>query len=131
MAVKQPAVGPMQMPGSAQVTEVTLSPSALCHYITDDELEGLSEMQQDPVKDICLWAMGGLVGAIVPAYDGLSRFGDALHPMTKTDLVSMFVASMTFAVAIVTGVLWYRKSKSKQNAVDAIRSRPKVQLVRT
>ena len=84
MAVKQAVVGPMQMPGAAQVTEVTLSPSALCHYISDDELEGLSEMQQDPVKDICLWALGGFVGAITPAYDGLSRFGNVAHPMTKT-----------------------------------------------
>jgi hypothetical protein len=130
MAIKQPAIGPMQMPVGAQVTEVTLSPLAICHYITDEELAGISEMQADPVKDIFLWAIGGLVGAIVPAFDGLSHFSNAAHPMTKTDLVSMFIAAATFSVAVVTGILWRRKSSMKQGAVDTIRSRPKVQLVR-
>lgn len=118
------------MPLAAQVTEMTLSPSALCHYITDDELAGLSEMQSDPVKDIFLGSVGGLVGAIVPAYDAVSRFGDATHPMTKTDLVSMFVATATFAVAAVTGILWRRKAGTKSSAVQAIRNRPKVTVVR-
>lgn len=121
----------MQVPLAAQVTEVTLSPSSLCHYITDEELESLGEMQQDPVKDICLWAMGGFVGAVIPAFDGLSRFGDVQHPMSKTDLASMFIATATLAIAVVTGILWHRKAKSKQGAVSTIRSRPKVQLIRT
>ena len=130
MAVRQPQVT-MQVPLAAQTTQVTLSPTELCHYITDDELKGLSEMQTDPVKDISLASVGGFFGALVPAFDGLRRFHDATHPMTITDFLSVIVAVATFAVAVVTGLLWYRKSGAKDGAVKAIRERPKVQLVRT
>ena len=130
MAVKQP-LPTIQFPVTAQTTQVTLSPLEIRHYISDDELRGLSDMQQDPAKDICLAAIGGFIGAATPAFDGLSRFGNALHPMTKTDLVSMFVASATLAVAAVTSVLWRQKLIAKTRAVDTIRNRPKAELVRT
>lgn len=130
MAVKQPPVT-MQMPLTAQTTQVTLAPAEICHYITDDELLGLSEMQQEPVKDICLASIGGFLGSLVPGFDGLLRFHDKIHPMTLTDLLSVAVAVATLAVAIVSGLLWYKKAGVKNGAVKSIRDRPKVQLVRT
>lgn len=130
MAVKQQP-GTMRMPMDAQITEVTLSPTKLCHYITDEELEGLSEMNQDPTKDIFLVSVGAFVGAITPAYDGLCRFGNAAHPMTATDLVSLLVAVAMLAIAIVTGILWNRKSSAKGNAISVIRGRPKMEVVRS
>jgi hypothetical protein len=73
---------------------------------------------------------GPAVGALVPAFDGFIRFGDAARPMTKTDLVSMLVAVTTLAIACVTGFLWKRKPAAKKGAVETIRGRPKVPVAR-
>lgn len=126
MAVKRPQPGTMQFPANAQITEVTLSPTSLCHYITDDELEKLGQMQQEPVKDIFLASVGVFFGAVVPAASGVTRFGDTTHPMTLIDAISIALAFIFLGVICVSGYLWFVKTKTQENFVETVRQRPKV-----
>ena len=59
--------------GAAQNTSCTVPPDSLCHYITDAELEGLSEMRKEPVMEICIAACGVFFGAVIPALQEASK----------------------------------------------------------
>lgn len=127
MAVRQ-AKAALQFPATAQTTQVTLSPDALCHYIRDDELDKLGEMRKDLVMEFCLAATGIFFGALIPAIDGFRRFGADVNPSTATDLASMMLCFAALAVAIITGFQWRIRSKAHRDTVEEIRSRPKMSV---
>lgn len=129
MAVEQPSAGVVQMPVGAQVTQVTLSPEALCHYINDDELERLGDMRKEPVMEIFLCTVGAFLGALIPAFQELTKFQSAPDAVGFWGLATMFIAAMTLAVAAVTGWLWHQRSKTHKSMVETIRTREK-RLVR-
>lgn len=112
--------------GTVQAVTMTLPPEQRCHYIRDDELISLGQMDQDPVKDICLAAIGVFFGALVPGFDAFRRFGDTAHPMTKTDLLSFVLAVSSFRVLGITGYLWHQRAKHRTSMVQDIQQRPKV-----
>lgn len=121
--------GAMRMPLSAQRTEVTLSETSLCHYITDDELVRIGEMRQDLGTEICLAASGIFFGSIIPAFDGIRRFNAEVNPSTPTDLLSMLLCAAALAISLVTGIQWFLRSRIHKDLVGEIRQRPKVSLV--
>jgi hypothetical protein len=125
MAVENAVVSAMQMPFGAQTTEVTVSPQALCHYITDDELERLGDMRKEPVMEICLCTIGAFLGALIPALQTLAQFNDDPAKVTMWGLMTLMIAFATFAVAVVSGVLWYQRSKTHKSMVENIRERPR------
>lgn len=116
----------MQMPGGAQVTNMTLPSESLCHYITDDQLERIGQMNDNLPMQICLSALGLLGGSITPAFDGLRRLGDAAKPLTSTDMVSIALACVAFGMCIVTAIQWYQKSKARSPIIQEIRERPRI-----
>jgi len=115
----------MQMPSGAQTTEVTLSPQALCHYITDDELEKLGEMRKEPVMEIFLCTVGAFLGALVPALQVLSQFRADPTKVDMWGLLTLMIAVGTLAVAITSGLLWHQRSKTHRSMVVSIRERPR------
>lgn len=123
MAIEQN--GAMQMPFGAQLTEVTLSPQALCHYITDDELEKLGEMRKEPVMEIFLCTVGAFLGALVPALQVLSQFKTDATKLDGWGLITLMIGVATLAVSIVSGLLWYQRSKTHKSMVVTIRERPR------
>ena len=126
MAVEQPALGGvLQMPFGVQTTEVTLSPQALCHYITDDELERLGDMRKEPVMEIFLCSIGAFVGALVPALQVLGQFNTDPTKVDMWGLVTLMIAVGTLAVSAVSGVLWYQRSQTHKSMVHTIRERPR------
>lgn len=126
MAIEQlPGAAVMQMPFGAQLTEVTLSPQALCHYITDDELERLGDMRKEPVMEIFLWSMGAFMGALIPAFQEFGKFRADPTNVGVWGLLTILIAAMTLAVAVVSGVLWRQRSKTHKSMVDTIRGRPR------
>jgi uncharacterized membrane protein len=125
MAVKQPPVGPMQMPFRAQFTEVTVAPTSLCHYITDEELERLGEMRKEPVMEIFLCAIGAFLGALIPALQNLGQFNSNPSEVDGWGLLTILIAAMMLAVSIVSGALWHQRSKVHTSMVETIRGRPR------
>jgi len=123
MAIEQ--TGAMQMPFGAQLTEVTLSPQALCHYITDDELEKLGEMRKEPVMEIFLCTIGAFLGALVPALQVLSQFRADPTKVDGWGLVTLMIGVATLAVSVVSGLLWHQRSKTHKSMVATIRERPR------
>lgn len=115
----------MQMPFGAQLTEVTLSPQALCHYINDDELERLGDMRKEPVMEIFLCSIGAFLGALIPALQMLNTFNETPDKVGLWGLVTILVAAATLAVAIVSGTLWNQRLKTHKTMVDTIRARPR------
>ena len=121
---KKPAS--VQLPYGAHATQVTLPAEPLCHYITDDELERLGEMRKEPVMEIFLWSLGAFMGALIPALQVLSQFRDDPTKLGGWGLLTLLVAAMTLAVAIVSGALWHQRSKTHKGMVQTVRSRPRV-----
>ena len=115
----------MQMPFGAQLTEVTLSPQALCHYINDDELERLGEMRKEPVMEIFLCSIGAFLGALVPGLQVVGKFNENPATLDLWNLLTLLIAVATLAVATVAGVLWHQRSKTHKSMVDTIRQRPR------
>ena len=116
----------MRMPLGVNNTEVTLPDGNLCHYITDNELEAIGQMQQEPVMEICLAATGVFFGSLAAAWDGLARFGDVANPTTWTDMLSIFLAFAALGIGSVTGWLWHVRLKGRKDMVQTIRDRPRI-----
>lgn len=110
----------------ASLTNVTLSKEVVCHYITDDQLLRLGEMRKDMVMEICLAATGIFCGSLVPAVDGFRHFGDAAHPATWTDLVSMMLFISALVAAAITGIQWRIRARGHVDLVTEIQNRPRV-----
>ena len=126
MAVNSdPLQGAMQMPWGAQMTEVTLSPQMLCHYINDDELERLGEMRKEPVMEIFLWSVGAFMGALIPGLQVLALFREKPEAVGMLGLLTLLIAVATLAVSIVAGILWWQRSKTHKSMVETIRQRPR------
>lgn len=110
----------------AQVVTVTLPPEAVCHYITDAELDGLGEMKKEPVMEICLCAIGAFLGSLVPAIQQLGKLGDRANPLDGVGFATLVVAVSALAIAAVTGWLSYRRRGTHRDLVTTIRARPKM-----
>lgn len=128
MAVRGLSSAAVRMPAGSQVTEVTLPPGALCHYITDDELDRLSEMRKEPVMEIFLCTIGAFLGALVPAFQVLSQFRADPTKVDMWGLLTLMIGVAMFAIAAVSGFLWYQRGKAHVSMTDAIRNRPRVQV---
>lgn len=116
----------MRMPGAFQRTEVTLPSEALCHYITDDELERIGEMRKEPVQEICLAAVGVFFGSLLPAFAEISRFNSTTNPMGWVGLITCFLAFGSLTVMGVTGFLWKQRAGSHGGMLETIRGRTRV-----
>ena len=108
-----------------QGASVTVAPEVLFHYVSDDELHRVRENVEDPAKDICLVALGGFLGAAVPAADALHDYAGTGR-LSFVGLVALAVALMTMAVAATMGYQWRNKRESGLDIIAKIMSRPKV-----
>lgn len=122
------AGGQFQFDAGLQQTLCTLPQEALCHYITDDELERLSEMRKEPVMEIFLASIGAFLGALIPAWQELGKFNVDPTTVSGTGLFTMGVAIAMLAVAILSGALWRQRTKSHKSMAQTIRDRPRVQV---
>lgn len=113
-------------PGGSLALNVTLPEEQLCHYITDDELVRLGEMNDDPLMNICLLTAGAFAGAVVPAAQSLRTFFVEPLEFGGVDLLSVLVAVVTLSIALLTGYLSNRKKRVHKSLVEKIRERPRV-----
>lgn len=120
------AGGQFQFDAGLQQTLCTLPQEALCHYITDDELERLSEMRKEPVMEIFLASIGAFLGSLIPASQELINFNTDPASVSGTGLFTMGLAVAMLAVAIISGALWHQRSKSHKSMSQSIRNRPRV-----
>jgi hypothetical protein len=120
--------GGFRMDVGLRQTLMTMPDTDLCHYITDDELDRLSEMRKEPVMEIFLCATGAFMGALIPALQSLSIFNSDPTKMDGFGLLTMFVAVGTLTVALVSGSLWHQRLKSHKSLVATIRGRPRVPI---
>lgn len=111
-----------------RASEITIPGVELYHYITDDQLSELSTMRADPVMEVTMAAIGAFLGAVIPAVEALARFNDKTNPMGLIGLFTVLIATVSLALAIFAGVLWYRRHKRHQGLAATIRSRPKVKV---
>ncbi|MBJ7440545.1 MAG: hypothetical protein JHD35_16165 [Sphingopyxis sp.] len=118
----------LSLHGNLQATLVTVSAQALCHYITDDELQRIDDMRQDVGTEICLASAGVFFGSLVPAIEGFRKFSAPYPSATLTDLLSMLLSFASLTLALVTALQWWHRSKRQGRLVDNIRQRPKVPL---
>jgi hypothetical protein len=118
--------GSFLIAAGAQVTNVTLPPEQLCHYLTDDELERLGEMRKEPVMEIFLCSVGAFLGALIPALQVLSQFAADSTKVGGWGLLTLLVAVAMLAVAVVSGVLWHQRSKTHKDMVTTVRERPRI-----
>ncbi|WP_288485811.1 hypothetical protein [uncultured Novosphingobium sp.] len=128
MAVKGPINAAVRMPSGSYITEVTLPPESLCHYITDDELDRLSEMRKEPVMEIFLSSIGAFLGGLVPAVQEIAKFQADSRNLTGVGLFTMFVAVSALSAAVISGFLWHQRGKSHKSMSGAIRDRPRVRV---
>ena len=112
----------------AQVTYVTVASEALCHYITDDELDRLGDMHREPVMEIFLAAIGCLAGSIVPSIEAFARFNATANPMGLTGLATLMISVSSLGVAAITGLLSLMKVKQRGRLSERIKSRPRVEV---
>lgn len=105
-------------------TFVTLPSERLCHYITDDELDGIGQMQHEPVMEIFLVAIGAFIGLIIPGIEAVGKF--LSDKATLLDLATLMVLTLSLGVAGVTGFLWNKRSSNRKNLVGTIRDRKRV-----
>lgn len=111
-----------------QATLVTVQDTTLCHYITDEELERLSEMRKEPVMEIFLVSIGAFIGVCLPAAQVLGQFRQDPNTLGIIGLITLFLAAGTGAIAAVSGALWKQRLKSHQSMTTSIRGRNKVQV---
>ena len=127
MAVKQQAT--LQLPHRAQVTEVTVSPTSLCHYITDDELARIGDVSDNLPMQVCIGAAGSLAGSIVSTWTAIGHVGDPKNLFNGTDMASVCVTLISLGLVAFSGVEWHRLAKRRRPLVGDIRARPKMRLV--
>ncbi|MBM0169664.1 hypothetical protein [Altererythrobacter sp. C41] len=107
-----------------QNTTCTVPTDNLCHYITDAELEKLSEMRKEPVMEMCLASSGVFFGAVVPALQ------EAATPsaMNGWSLAIFGLAAGSLFVSLATGYLWWQRAKAHKSLAETIRSRPRISV---
>ena len=113
------------LPANVNHTLVTFSPTALCHYITDDELERIGEMRKEPVMEICLVSIGAFIGALLPAIQLLDKFSSSPGEVGFVGLSTVVISAVTFSVSLVTGFLWWSRTKAHDSLIATIRDRPR------
>lgn len=110
----------------SQNTTCTVPEENRCHYITDDELMRLGEMRKEPVMEIFLCSIGAFVGALIPALSEVSKVVNAPDTVTLSGFLTLMIAAMMFAVALVSGFLWHQRTKTHEGMLTTIRNRPRV-----
>ncbi|MBX7527009.1 hypothetical protein [Qipengyuania vesicularis] len=118
----------LKISSAAQATFVTVQSESLCHYITDDELDKVSQMSREPVSEICIVSIGAFIGSLFPALDAVSQLRLEAAKADFTDIVTFLIAVASFGIACVTGFLWSRRAESSTALVKKIRSRPRVRV---
>jgi hypothetical protein len=129
MAVESAPPGAMQFPVGAQVTEVTLSPTALCHYITDSELERIGDVGDNLPMQVCIGSAGTLAGSVVSTFIAFSHVGDPSVVFSKTDMASVCVTLISLGLGVFSGAQWFRLETRRTPLINEIRARPKVALM--
>lgn len=120
------SVGGLRFDPALNRTMVTLPSESLCHYITDDELERLAEMRKEPVMEICLTAVGALLGSLIPAAQAFSEALNHPEKIGAVSLLTMAIAVAALSVSVVSGILWRQRGKTHHSMVQTIRARPRV-----
>lgn len=105
-------------------TMVTMPDMHLCHYITDEQLDMLSMLEDEPAREACLLMAGIAVGSLIPAFTALMKFSD--NKMQAVDLFQFGLFLLSAAIAGLTGWVWKRRSTARPKMVKEIRARPKV-----
>lgn len=111
---------------SGQVTNVTVAPEVLHHYITDGELEQIGRLRKEPVAEICLATTGASLGSLIPACQEISRFNYDNAKFTGWSLAIIALTGITLFAAMITGYLWHMHRDENTSTVKAIRDRPRV-----
>jgi|GEM_PF-6646301 hypothetical protein len=119
---------PMVIPAGFSSTTVTLPDQYLCHYITDEQLDMLGMLENEPVREICLASAGALVGSLTPGIIGLVHLANEPENFTLADMISMLVLITATVLTVVTGLAWVMRAKAKPKLVATIRARPKVSV---
>lgn len=119
----------MELPQGMAVAEITLPGIQLFHYITDSELEKLGDMRKEPIMEICLASVGVFFGSIIPAVEGLIRFGDIESPITWVDMLSVFLAIFSLSSGALSAFLWRTRSGSHKDLLKVIKGRDRAKVI--
>lgn len=124
MALNQQAA--FQIPNDAQVTEVTVSPTALYHYITDVELERIGDVSDNLPAQVCIGSGGTLLGSIPSTGAAVRHLGNPIDLFSFLDLVYVSVTLVSLSFFVLTGLQWFFHSRQRKSLLKEIRERPKL-----
>lgn len=112
-----------------QKTFVTRADERLEHWISDAELNALTQNRDDHLTEIFWGSLGIAGGATIPAIKSLSKIGDTTDPFDWINMIECSIFLISIGVFIVARFLsWCRKGNTK-DLVDEIKSRPKVSVI--
>ena len=105
--------------------EVTYDAITLDHWITDAELDQLTELRKDNVVEIFWGVLGIFLGSIVPAIERLPKLGNSNNPIGAVDLLILVICGVALVVTLVMAFFWYKRSDKAALLADKIRKRKK------
>ncbi len=105
---------------------LTYEPEILAHWISDEELEKLSELRSDHVVEFFWGFLGIALGSAVPAYLLMSKIGSSDDPIGKSDLFTICTFIVFTFLTGIMGFWWRKRHKSSEDLKNRIRNRPKV-----
>lgn len=107
---------------------VTYDSNPVDHWITDAELNELSELRKDNVTEI-FWAMlGAFLASIAPGIQALPKVGNMTDPIGMADLLVLVVAGVSGAMTLIMGFFWRQRHKGSTSLAEKIRNRRNFKL---
>ncbi|UVC08680.1 hypothetical protein IHQ71_26725 [Rhizobium sp. TH2] len=107
---------------------VTFDENPIEHWISDMELNQLSELRKDHVVEIFWGTLGIFLGSIVPAMEKLPKLGNAQNPIGSQDLAVLLICCVSLLLTIIMGFFWFQRTNDANDLGAKIRSRKKFEV---
>jgi hypothetical protein len=107
---------------------VTFEDEPLDHWISDAELNLMTELRKDNVVEIFWGTLGIFLGSIVSALEKWPKVGNADNPVGTIDLIVLIICGVSLILTVVMGFFWYQRSEKAENLATKIRNRKKFRI---
>ena len=94
------------------------------YWISDERLEMLGMSRRDALLEAIWGCVGIAAGSALPAIQALEKAYLSQNPTSVLpflDLIKVSMCTISFVVAIVLAFLWWKRGKTSQDIVTAIR----------
>lgn len=113
---------------SGQKRYISYDQETLDHWITDGELDQLSELRKDYVVELFWGFLGIALGSALPAILLLGKIGARNETMEISDIATICTFFVFLILTVVMGLFWFQRSKRATDLTNKIRNRPKAPI---